>query len=85
MRKHGSIHLFIAGMIAVFLDFHAARALAAQAKPLVKVVAGYGSTDGAVAPLWFAKETKLFEKRQAEGSSKLQSRIMPLFLELARR
>src|SRR3989442_10411746 len=62
MRNHGSIHLFIAGMIAVFLDFHAARALAAQAKPLVKVVAGYGSTDGAVAPLWFAKETKLFEK-----------------------
>jgi len=59
--------------------------LAAQTKPLIKVVAGYGSTDGAVAPLWFAKETKLFEKRQAEGSSKLQSRIMPLFLELARR
>ena len=38
-------------------------ALAAQAKPLIKVVAGYGSADGAVAPLWFAKETKLFEKR----------------------
>ncbi|HEU0049762.1 MAG TPA: hypothetical protein VFQ43_19395, partial [Nitrososphaera sp.] len=37
--------------------------LAAQAKPLIKVVAGYGSTDGAIAPLWFAKETKLFEKR----------------------
>ncbi len=47
MRNHGGIHLLIAGMIA----------------PLVKVVAGYGSTDGAVAPLWFAKETKLFEKR----------------------
>jgi NitT/TauT family transport system substrate-binding protein len=30
---------------------------------LIKVVAGYGSTDDAVAPLWFAKETKLFEKR----------------------
>ena len=85
MRNHGSIHLFITGMIVVCLDVHAPSALAAQAKPLIRVVAGYGSTDGAVAPLWFAKETKLFEKRQAEGSSKLQSRIMPLFLELARR
>src|SRR6185437_7215148 len=36
--------------------------LAGEAKPLAKVVAGYGSTDGAIAPLWFAKETKLFEK-----------------------
>ena len=36
---------------------------AAQSKPMIKVVAGYGSTDGAIAPLWFAKETKLFEKR----------------------
>jgi len=85
MRNHGGMHLLLAGMIAVFLDFHAPSVSAAQAKPLTKVVAGYGSTDGAVAPLWFAKETKLFEKRQAEGSSKLQSRIMPLFLELARR
>ena len=63
MRKYGSIHLFIAGMIAVFLDFYFPGMLAAQAKPLIKVVAGYGSTDGAIAPLWFAKETKLFEKR----------------------
>ena len=55
--------LLIAALVIVFLSAHAARALAAQAKPLVKVVAGYGSTDGAVAPLWFAKETKLFEKR----------------------
>lgn len=37
--------------------------VAAQNKPLIKVVAGYGSTDGAIAPLWFAKETKLFERR----------------------
>ena len=36
---------------------------AAQPKPLIKVTAGYGSTDGAIAPLWFAKETNLFEKR----------------------
>ena len=35
----------------------------APGKPLIKIVAGYGSADGAVAPLWFAKETKLFEKR----------------------
>src|SRR5438128_9549747 len=63
MRNHGSIHPFIAGMIAVFLGFHAPSMLCAQAKPLIKVVAGYGSTDGAIAPLWFAKETKLFEKR----------------------
>jgi ABC-type nitrate/sulfonate/bicarbonate transport system substrate-binding protein len=61
MRR--SIHLCIAGMITVFLDAHAPVMLAAQAKPLIKVVAGYGSTDGSIAPLWFAKETKLFEKR----------------------
>ena len=63
MRKHSSIHLFNTAMIAAFLDVHAPTMLAAQTKPLVKVVAGYGSTDGAIAPLWFAKETKLFEKR----------------------
>jgi ABC-type nitrate/sulfonate/bicarbonate transport system substrate-binding protein len=63
MIKYGGIHLFIAAMIAVFLDVHSPSMLAAQAKPPVKVVAGYGSTDGAIAPLWFAKETKLFEKR----------------------
>ena len=63
MRNHGNIHLIIAAVIAVFLHVQAPSMLAAQAKPLVKVVAGYGSTDGAIAPLWFAKETKLFEKR----------------------
>ena len=63
MRNHGSMRLFIVGIIAVVLDVCAPRMLAAQTKPLVKVVAGYGSTDGAIAPLWFAKETKLFEKR----------------------
>ena len=63
MRSHRSIHLLIAGVIAVCLALHAPSILAAQAKPLVKVLAGYGSTDGAIAPLWFAKETKLFEKR----------------------
>jgi NitT/TauT family transport system substrate-binding protein len=63
MRNHGSIRLFIVGIIAVVLAVHAPSMLAAQTKPLIKVVAGYGSTDGAIAPLWFAKETKLFEKR----------------------
>jgi len=66
MRNHRSINLFIAGMIAVFLDVHAPTALAAEARPPIKVVAGYGSADGAVAPLWFAKETKLFEKRNLD-------------------
>ena len=63
MRTNGRISLLIAGIITVFLDVHAPIALAAQAKPHIKVMAGYGSADGAVAPLWFAKETKLFEKR----------------------
>jgi len=63
MRSRRNIHLLIAGIIAGFFDAHAPTLLSAQAKPLIKVVAGYGSTDGAIAPLWFAKETKLFEKR----------------------
>lgn len=62
MKDHGNIHLLIAAMIAVCLDLFAPSMAAAQAKPLIKILAGYGSTDGAVAPLWFAKETKLFEK-----------------------
>jgi NitT/TauT family transport system substrate-binding protein len=66
MRNHRSINLLIAGMIAVFLDVHASTASAGEAKPLIKVVAGYGSADGAVAPLWFAKEAKLFEKRNLD-------------------
>ena len=63
MRIKSSIGLLITAIIAHFLDVDAPTALAAQAKPLIKVVAGYGSTDGAIAPLWFAKESKLFEKR----------------------
>jgi NitT/TauT family transport system substrate-binding protein len=62
MRTNGC-SLLITALVIVFVSAHAPTARAAQAKPLVKVVAGYGSTDGAVAPLWFAKETKLFEKR----------------------
>jgi len=54
--------LIIAALVVVFLAAHPVSALAAQAKPLVKVVAGYGSTDGGAQVLWFAKETKLFEK-----------------------
>ena len=63
MRNNGRISLLTAAIIALFLEVHAPTALAAQVKPLIKVMAGYGSADGAVAPLWFAKETKLFEKR----------------------
>jgi multisubunit Na+/H+ antiporter MnhB subunit len=55
--------LVIAALVIVFLCAHAPSALAAQAKPLIKVMAGYGSTDGGAQVLWFAKETKLFEKR----------------------
>ena len=54
--------LFLAGMIVIFFGAHALTAFASEARPLTKITAGYGSTDGAVAPLWFAKETKRFEK-----------------------
>jgi len=62
MRTNGR-GLAIAVLLIVLLGAHASSALAAQAKPLIKVVVGYGSTDGGVAVLGFAKETKLFEKR----------------------
>ncbi len=54
--------LVIALLVIVFLGAHAASTLAAQNKPLSKLVVGYGSTDGTIAVLGFAKETKLFEK-----------------------
>src|SRR5499426_3906106 len=54
--------LVIAALVIVFLGAYAPSALAVQAKPLSKLVVGYGSTDGGVAVLGFAKETKLFEK-----------------------
>src|SRR5512132_802402 len=61
MRTSGG-SLLIAALVIIFLVAPAPSALAAEARPLINVVAGYGSADGAVAPLWFAKETKLFEK-----------------------
>src|SRR5215510_12815076 len=66
MRTKDSICLFVAAVINGFFAAHAPTALAAESKPPIKVVAGYGSADGAVAPLWFAKETKLFEKRNLD-------------------
>lgn len=47
----------------LLLLFFTVPSFAAQPKPLTKMMAGYGSTDGAIAPLWFAKEMKFFEKR----------------------
>src|SRR5262249_62383951 len=63
MRTNGSIRLFVAAVIVGFFAARAPTALAAESKLPIKVVAGYGSADGAVAPLWFAKETKLLQKR----------------------
>jgi ABC-type nitrate/sulfonate/bicarbonate transport system substrate-binding protein len=54
--------LLLAAFVLLFLWAKTPSALAGQAKPLVNVVIGYGSTDGGVAVLGFAKETKLFEK-----------------------
>src|SRR5262245_30955120 len=62
MRTNGR-RLLIAAFGIAFFCAYAVSALAAQNKPLIKVVVGYGSTDGGVAVLGFAKETKLFEKR----------------------
>src|SRR4029077_21196016 len=54
--------LLLAAFVLFFLWAKTPSALAGQAKTLVNVVIGYGSTDGGVAVLGFAKETKLFEK-----------------------
>ena len=61
MRTNGRTLLIVA-LVIVFLSAYAPSALAAQTKSLIKVVVGYGSTDGGVAVLGFAKETQLFEK-----------------------
>jgi NitT/TauT family transport system substrate-binding protein len=52
----------IVALVIISFCTHVSSGLAAQAKPLTKIVVGYGSTDGGVAVLGFAKETKLFEK-----------------------
>ena len=61
MWTHGR-SLAVAAVVVIFLGAHVTSALAAQSKPLTKLVVGYGSTDGGVAVLGFAEETKLFEK-----------------------
>jgi len=61
MRTNGR-NLLIAAFLVVFLGIRGPCVLGAQGKPLIKVVVGYGSTDGGVAVLGFAKDTKLFEK-----------------------
>jgi len=61
-RPRSVCELLLAALSINFLLCHGPSALAGQAKPLTKVVVGYGSTDGGVAVLGFAKETKLFEK-----------------------
>ncbi len=58
-RMFGRLLLFLIPI----LELLSSPSHAGQAKPLTKVLAGYGSTDGAIAPLWYAKEMKLFEKR----------------------
>lgn len=60
-RSHRYKFALTVTLISLFLSANASE-LAAQSKPLTKVVIGYGSTDGGVAVLGFAKETKLFEK-----------------------
>jgi NitT/TauT family transport system substrate-binding protein len=54
--------------LGVLLFFFAASVFAAGAKPLTKVMIGYGSTDGGVAILGFAKETRLFEKYELDAA-----------------
>jgi ABC-type nitrate/sulfonate/bicarbonate transport system substrate-binding protein len=50
-------------LLALQYYFGVGIVLGGQAKPLTKIVVGYGSTDGAIAPLWLAKESRFFERR----------------------
>jgi NitT/TauT family transport system substrate-binding protein len=54
--------LAIAALFITLLAAQVASALAAQSNSLSTLVVGYGSTDGGVAILGFAKDTRLFEK-----------------------
>jgi NitT/TauT family transport system substrate-binding protein len=49
-------------LVVVCLWARTETTLASEARPLARVVIGYGSADGGVAVLGFAKDTKLFEK-----------------------
>src|SRR5580765_2666968 len=54
--------LLLAAFVVVCLWARTETTLASEARPLARVVIGYGSTDGGVAVLGFAQETELFEK-----------------------
>jgi NitT/TauT family transport system substrate-binding protein len=61
MKKVGLVPL--ASTFALLVVFFSARlGYPEQVKQLTKLMVGYGSVDGSIAPLWFAKETGLFEK-----------------------
>ena len=66
LRHFGGV---LTALVATFLLAATPGALAAQTKPLAKVVIGYGSADGGVAVLGFAKEARLFEKHGLEAHS----------------
>ena len=58
----------LAAISILFLCAPRSGALAGQLGPLTKIVIGYGSADGGVAVLGFAKETGLFEKHGLDAA-----------------
>ena len=62
LRLNQRLNATALALAAICLWAQGNRSLASEAKPLQKIVIGYGSADGGVAVLGFAKEMKLFEK-----------------------